>query len=276
MSPTLHAFIEYITIIKALGGHSISAYTSDLSAFEKERNKDLLNATLDDVMAHLKNYTNRYTINRKLSAINSFFDFCLDEDFIENKPLLRQSKIPKSLPKFLTFETIKTAISNIPQKSEIGLRDAAFILFLYATGVRVSEALNVTKDDINDGWLKIRHAKGDKQRLIPMADAAKEAIDTYLNKRQSFSDYVWLNYQGNPMSRITAYKISKKYLHVSPHVLRHSYATALILGGADLRVVQELLGHASINTTQIYTHVRAENLMQTVMEHHPLNHKGNM
>jgi len=159
----------------------------------------------------------------------------------------------------------------VDERSWLGKRDIAFVLFLYASGARVSEAINATKSDIQDGWLKIRNAKGDKERMVPLAPTALEAVNGYLHERPFVEDALWLNYQGKKMSRITAFKITQKYLGVSPHVLRHSFATALILGGADLRVVQELLGHVSIDTTQIYTHLHREDLAQTLRHNHPLS-----
>jgi integrase/recombinase XerD len=274
MSEPLKAFIDYITVIKALSSNTIDAYRTDLELFETFLSGDVLYADMDDIVEYLSTFTNKRTINRKLSSINSFFDYCLKEEFLENKPKLKQSKLPKTLPKYLPFETIERTYLQIDKSSVTGLRDAALILFLYATGTRVSEAIAVEKSDFSDGWLKIRHAKGDKQRLIPIAAMAIEAIDAYLKMRRHHSEYIWLNYLGEPISRITAYKITKKYLGASPHVLRHSYATSLILGGADLRVVQELLGHASLNTTQIYTHIREQNLMQTIIDHHPLSSRS--
>ncbi len=141
---------------------------------------------------------------------------------------------------------------------------------MFASGARISECLALRKEDIEDGWLHIRHAKGEKERIVPVAKVAVDAIKIYLNKRESDNEYVWCNYRGESLSRITAYKITQKYLQVSPHVLRHSYATALISGGADLRVVQELLGHASLMTTQIYTHIQKQDLKETVEVCHPL------
>jgi len=144
------------------------------------------------------------------------------------------------------------------------------ILFLYATGLRVSEAMNVKLSDIEDGWVKVTMAKGEKQRVVPIADIAMQAIKEYLSKRPCNSEYLFVNKNCKKLSRISAFNITKKYLNVSPHVLRHSFATSLVLGGADLRIVQELLGHASLNTTQIYTHIQKENLKETVLKYHPL------
>jgi len=147
------------------------------------------------------------------------------------------------------------------------------ILFLYASGCRVSEALGAKRGDISGGWFKIRFAKGEKERIVPLAPSAIEALEVYLQMAGIGSSDLWLNYKGERLSRISAFKIVKKHLGCSPHVLRHSFATALILGGADLRIVQELLGHSSLITTQIYTHIERENLTQTI-SYHPLNHNG--
>ena len=164
--------------------------------------------------------------------------------------------MPKLLPKFLTFDEIKNALKLIDRTTWIGLRDYALILFLYATGTRISECLFLKREDIQDEWLYVRHAKGDKERIVPIAQIAITAINEYVKEfDKTYEEFIWLNYKGNQLSRISAYKITQKYLGVSPHVLRHSYATALISGGADLRVVQELLGHSSMLTTQIYTHL---------------------
>ncbi len=271
MSRSLEAFIEYITIVKGLGKKSIEAYQSDLVDFETFLEKDLIKANLDDILRFLEKWTNRNTINRKLSSINSFLKFCMKEDFIDSMPVLKQFKTSKKLPVLLGNDEIMQSLKHIKKDNWIKYRDYAFILFLYATGTRVSEAIEIKKDDINNSWLKIRSAKGDKQRIVPIAQMALLSLNEYLSKREKKNEYIWINYRGQKMSRITAFKITKKYLNVSPHVLRHSYATSLILGGADLRVVQELLGHSSILTTQIYTHIKQKNLEQTVKKYHPLS-----
>ncbi len=126
------------------------------------------------------------------------------------------------------------------------------------------------REDIEGEWLRIRHAKGEKERIVPIAPIAKRAIDSYIGELKKQKEFVWCNYKGDKLSRISAYKITRKYLGVSPHVLRHSYATSLIAGGADLRVVQELLGHSSLLTTQIYTHIQKHDLKETVEVCHPM------
>ena len=272
MSRYLEAFLEYLLINKAVSKNTYDAYKRDLTQFEEFLKRPIIEAESKDVIAFLSQIDNKRSLNRKLSAINSFFDFAYKRDYVNEKFKIKQAKIPKTLPKFLDKEAILNAISHINynDSSWFELRDKALILFLYATGLRISEALNVKISDIEDGWVKVEMAKGEKQRMVPIADVALNAIKEYLQKRPCGSEYLFVNKNCNKLSRISAFNITKKYLNVSPHVLRHSFATALVLGGADLRVVQELLGHASLNTTQIYTHIQKENLKETVLKYHPL------
>jgi integrase/recombinase XerD len=270
LSNELEAFIEYITVTKALSKKTIQAYKNDLSSLEEQAQKALITFQSDDVFTLLASYENKRTINRKLSSLNAFFDFCYKSDFLEEKLHFQTSKTPKNLPKMLSYEEIKHGLSLIDKSTWIGKRDYALILFLYASGARISEALELQREDIEGEWLRIRHAKGQKERIVPLAKSAIEMIDSYLNERPFMHEYVWSNYKGGKLSRISAFKITKKYLGVSPHVLRHSYATALVSGGADLRVVQELLGHSSLLTTQIYTHIQKQELKETLLACHPL------
>ncbi len=272
MSAQLEAFIEYITIIKALSKASIEAYTNDLTLIEEHYKTSLIQLDEKRLLQYLGHFENKRTLNRKLSSINAFFDFCHHEfsESKEKKVQFKFSKIPSALPKYLSFEQIMQALEYIDRSSWIGLRDYALILFLYATGTRISECLSIEHNDIEELWLKVRHAKGDKERIVPIAQEAITALKTYEMECPFESSYLWLNYKGRPLSRISAYKITQKYLNASPHVLRHSYATALIIGGADLRVVQELLGHSSLLTTQVYTHIQKHNLQETVMACHPM------
>lgn len=270
MSSELEAFIEYISVIKALSKKSVEAYRGDLVALEDELQKPLILLDTTTLFSLLSKYKNRRTLNRKLSSINAFFDYCYKEELIEQKQKLKLSKIPKLLPRFLTYEQIDLALNGIDKATTIGLRDYALILFLYASGTRISECLALRADDIEDGWLRVRDAKGQKERLVPVASVAIEAIKEYMSAREFKSELVWLNYQGKKLSRVSAFKITQKYLGVSPHILRHSYATSLVSGGADLRVVQELLGHSSLLTTQIYTHVQKQELKDTLEACHPM------
>jgi len=272
LSRYLESFLEYLIINKAVSKNTYDAYKRDLTQFEEFLKKPIIEATTQDVVAFLSQIENKRSLNRKLSAINSFFDFAYKRELVDEKVKIKQAKIPKTLPKFLEKDEILNAISHIDYENSswYELRDRALILFLYATGLRVSEAMNVKISDIEDGWVRVTMAKGEKQRLVPIAEVALEAIKEYLSKRPCNSEYLFVNKNCEKLSRISAFNITKKYLNVSPHVLRHSFATALVLGGADLRVVQELLGHASLNTTQIYTHIQKENLKETVLKYHPL------
>ncbi len=270
MSNELEAFIEYISVIKALSKKSVDAYRGDLEQIESALKKPLISLDSKTLFNLLSEYKNKRTLNRKLSSVNAFFDFCYKNQFVDEKKKLKFSKIPKLLPKFLSFQDIQNALSKVDRSSIIGLRDYAMIIFLYATGTRISECLALRREDIEGEWLYIRHAKGEKERIVPIAHVAKAAVDAYLSELQKTKEYIWCNYKGDKLSRISAYKITQKYLGVSPHVLRHSYATSLIAGGADLRVVQELLGHASLLTTQIYTHIQKQDLKETLEVCHPM------
>lgn len=270
MSNELEAFIEYVSVIKALSKKSVQAYSSDLSALEQSLSKPLIELDSASLFSALGIYKNRRTLNRKLSSVNAFFDFCYKNRFSDEKTKLKFSKIPKLLPKFLSYKEIQNALDLIDKSTITGLRDYALILFLYASGTRVSECLALKREDIEGEWLHVRHAKGEKERMVPIAKVAIKALQSYLDEKKRDDGVVWSNYKGGRLSRISAYKITQKYLGVSPHVLRHSYATSLISGGADLRVVQELLGHASLLTTQIYTHIQKQDLKETLEVCHPM------
>jgi len=271
MSNELEAFLEYISVTRALSQKSVLAYAGDLTHIEKELSKPLITLDLNTLLSVLAKYENKRTLNRKLSSVNAFFDFCYKENFKDKSEKLKFAKIPKLLPKFLSYSEVRAGLDMIDRSTWLGKRDYALIMFLYASGTRISECLELAHEDIEEEWLHIRHAKGEKERIVPLAKVAINAIKEYLNTSEFDKEFIWCNYQGNKLSRISAYKITQKYLGVSPHILRHSYATSLITGGADLRVVQELLGHASLLTTQIYTHIQKQNLKETVEVFHPMS-----
>jgi integrase/recombinase XerD len=270
-SKELEAFVSDLHITKEISESSIYSYNLDLMQIENYLQKALIGINIDDIVNFLKQFTNKKTINRKISSINRFFDYVNQTFSLDKKNKLPTSKEPKYLPKYLDSAKIINSIKAIPDNSWIELRDKAYILFLYATGMRVSESLGVVKNDFEEQWIRIRSTKGNKQRLVPFAQNAQAYLDRYLDSRKNSSDFIWINYMGSKLSRVSAFKIVKKYLGVSPHTLRHSYATSLIIRGADLRVVQELLGHSSINTTQIYTHIENSQLMDTMTKYHPLS-----
>lgn len=270
MSPELEAFVEYITVIKALSPRTIEAYSRDLEEIERTAGKGLVQIDSLEVFRHLGSIANKRTLNRKLSSFNSFLDFCHKNRFESLSSKFTLSKIPKNLPKYVGYDAIRSGLEMIDRSEWIGLRDYALILFLYATGARIGECLAAEEGDIEGEWLRIRHGKGDKERYVPIAPEALSALRRYQEATAFTRRTLWLNYRGEPLSRVSAFNITQKYLGISPHALRHSYATALILGGADLRVVQELLGHASLLTTQIYTHIQKHDLQETVRNYHPM------
>ncbi|MDP1783891.1 MAG: tyrosine-type recombinase/integrase [Sulfuricurvum sp.] len=270
MSKELEAFLEYITIIRSLRPKTVEAYRADLNEIEITASTPLIDLDSASIFKVLSSVQNKRTLNRKLSAINSFLDFCHRHQYDSSLSKFSLSKLPKKLPKYLPYESIIASLKLIDLSDWIGMRDYALLLFLYATGTRISECLEAKEEDIEGEWLRVRHGKGDKERYIPIAQEALKALRRYQEARPLKRNTMWINYRGEPLSRVSAFKISQKYLGTSPHTLRHSYATGLILGGADLRVVQELLGHASLLTTQIYTHVQKHNLHETVLQCHPM------
>jgi integrase/recombinase XerD len=270
MSSAVEAFCEYITVVKSLSPKTIEAYRYDLDEIERLTQRPLVESDTTMIVNVLMKIENKRTLNRKLSSLNSFLDFCHKSHFDANLSKFRLAKLPKTLPQYLSFESIMNSLESIDKSDWLGLRDYALILFMYATGTRVSECLEVHEEDIEGEWLRVRHGKGEKERYIPIAHEALRALRAYREACPYAKRPLWLNYRYEPLSRISAFKITQKYLGVSPHALRHSYATGLILGGADLRVVQELLGHASLLTTQIYTHVQKHNLQETVLKYHPM------
>ena len=272
-SDLLVAFEEHIGVTKALDKSTVSSYLSDIKQFEAHIQKSLLAVGNEDIFSFLSTFENKRTLNRKLAAINAFYHFCHLYDFSHQTIKIPMAKIPHTLPKYLGLEEIMGGLALIDRGTLIGKRDYALILFLYASGCRISEALSARRNDLFEGWLKIRYAKGEKERMVPLAPVAIKALEQYLKASDMRRSHLWLNYRGGVLSRISAYKIVKKYLGVSPHVLRHSFASSLIIGGADLRVVQELLGHSSLITTQIYTHIERHKLKETVNRYHPLKEK---
>jgi integrase/recombinase XerD len=270
MSSAVEAFCEYITIVKALSPKTIEAYRHDLDEIERLTQRPLVELDTAMIVNVLMKIENKRTLNRKLSSLNSFLDFCHKSHFDSKLSKFRLAKLPQTLPKYLPFESIMNGLNLIDTSDWLGLRDYAVILFLYATGTRISECLGIHEEDIEGEWLRVRHGKGEKERFIPIAHEALRALRAYRDACPYTKRSLWLNYRFEPLSRISVFKITQKYLGVSPHALRHSYATGLILGGADLRVVQELLGHASLVTTQIYTHVQKHNLQETVYKYHPM------
>jgi len=183
LSRYLEAFLEYLQINKGVSKNTYAAYKRDLLQFEEFIKKSIIEADNMDIISFLSSINNKRSLNRKLSAINSFFDFAYKRGWSDTKHKIKQAKIPKTLPKFLTKEEIIGVVESINIKSWFDLRDKALILFIYATGLRISEVLNTKLSDIENGWVKVTMAKGEKQRVVPIAKTALDATYEYLKKR---------------------------------------------------------------------------------------------
>ena len=298
----LQSFLDHLTIERGLSSNSISAYRRDLAKYSdflvKERLdfEQLTEKEIVDFEVWLKGFGLAITsINRNISALKSFYKYLAQEFSITNPvSAVASSKVPRRLPKALTIKEITSLIDSTKREGDpISLRDHAIIELLYGTGARVSEIVGI---DINDfaqsdiegnpiTTLKLR-GKGSKERIVPLGSFAKSALDEYLvrirpnlltkSKSARVESALFLNQRGSRLSRQSAWQMISDAADatglsgkVSPHVFRHSYATHLLDGGADIRVVQELLGHASVTTTQIYTLITIDKVREAYATAHP-------
>jgi len=284
MDRNLEKFIRYLEIEKNYSKLTILNYRLDLEGFLKF----LAGASLESVdyltvrkyLALLKERNlNSRTVSRHLSSLRSFFKFLTREGFLKSNAITSVSspKLDKHLPLFLTEAEVAQLIQASLPKDETGLRDRAILETFYSTGIRISELVGLSLDDMDfiGGIVKVR-GKGKKERIAPIGDQAIRALREYLEARSKQSQAVFLNKRGSRITDRGVRTIVAKYLRiaglkqgVSPHTLRHSFATHLLDRGADLRTVQELLGHANLSTTQIYTHLTTEKLKNVYDKAHP-------
>ena len=284
MKRLLEKFFSYLEVEKNYSTHTVLNYRVDLEEFESfSAGAAILSIDylhLRNFLAHLKerNLKSR-SLARKLSSLRSFFRFLHREGHIKENPslLLLTPKINKSLPKFLSEEEMVQLIEAPNFHKIAGKRDRAILETLYSTGLRVSElvGLNLNDVDLISNIVKAR-GKGKKERLVPIGEKAVQALRVYLEGRKVNSQAIFLNKSGTRLSVRSIRNIINKCIlstsvkmNVSPHVLRHSFATHLLNRGADLRCVQELLGHVNLSTTQIYTHVTTERLKNVYDQAHP-------
>ena len=292
----LERYIRYVTLERGRSPHTVSAYRSDLGhylAWLATRSVVAASAVTAD---HVRDYVGelagaRTTVARKLSSIKNFHRFLLDEGVVTDDATreLHAPKLPGRLPKALTVAQVQDLLDAIVGDDPIALRDRALLELLYATGARVSELTDMSLDDLVDDQGRTSEVvrvtgKGRKQRIVPVGSYARAALDSYLTRARpaliknakKSTPVVFLGARGGPLSRQNAWLIiqeAAKRAHleglVSPHTLRHSFATHVLSGGADIRVVQELLGHASVSTTQIYTKVTIDTLRDVYLGAHP-------
>jgi integrase/recombinase XerD len=280
---------------KGLSANTVSAYRRDLTkfdAFAKKRKLSLETVSRDDVMDFLaslyrQNLESR-TVARHLVTIRNFFRFAQIQDLIAADPSinLESPKIRKSLPGYLRLEEVDRLLEQPDAKTALGLRDRAMLEVLYSTGLRVSELIGLRVSDLDSKVGCVRCiGKGDKERIVPVGKRAVQIVEKYLLEARprlrgrvpgQGSSALFVNRRGTPLSRVGVWKILSAYgrsaglrVSLTPHMLRHSFATHLLERGADLRSVQLMLGHADISTTQIYTHVVEERLKQIYKAHHP-------
>lgn len=284
----------YLKLEKGLSENSVLAYEQDLDklkAFCDERGIDMVHATADDlhrfVQEVLGKVSNARSQSRILSGIHSFYRFLVYHNYIDQDPseLLEMPKRDKHLPEVLTVEEIDRMIAAIDLSQPEGHRNRAIIEMLYGSGLRVSEltTLKLSRIYLNEGYMLIE-GKGSKQRLVPVSPVAIEWFGYWLHDRAlldvkpDFVDYAFLNRYGRGLTRAMIFTIVKRLAAeagirktISPHTLRHSFATHLLQNGADLRLIQQMLGHESITTTEIYTHLDIQDLREAVLKYHPAN-----
>ena len=296
-SEAIENYANYLRFEKNASGNTIEAYVSDLQKLQDFAEQNLMNITpitisyehLQEFLYQISkiNYSER-TQARWISSIKGFFSFLLEDELREDNPsaLLETPKLGLYLPDTLSFEEIEKLISATDENTDLAKRNRCMIEVLYGCGLRVSELTELQISNINfkENYLKIQ-GKGDKVRFVPLADYTADFIKNYINTIRSkqkinpkHSDILFLNSRGAQISRQMVFLIIKEIVrkagiqkNISPHTFRHSFATHLLQNGADLRFIQEMLGHSSITTTEIYTHLNTEELHETILKYHPRN-----
>ncbi|MCH7504316.1 tyrosine recombinase XerC [PVC group bacterium] len=286
----LERFLRYLEAEKNVSHHTLDSYSRDILSFYKIfliKKKDELSFLKKFRFAQARKYLatlqsrnlERRTVARRLASLRSFFRYLTRENIVEETPFygLATPKLMKKLPKFLDVEQAKALVEAPNLDKLFSLRDRAILEMLYSTGLRVGElaSLDIRDVDLIADVIRAR-GKGKKERLVPMGKLASVSLRKYLQKREDNKRYLFLNKSSGRLSVRSIERMMKKYIKqtalnydISPHALRHSFATHLLDRGADLRSVQELLGHASLSTTQIYTHLTTERLKEVYKKAHP-------
>ncbi len=284
----------YLRLERSLSDNTVESYEQDLQKLRdycKKNGIDPVKATYDDLQEFLytqfKTDTNPRSQARIISGIRSFYKFLLYNNYIDQNPaeLLSQPRLGTHLPEVLSVEEIDSMIACIDLSKAEGRRNRAIIEMLYGSGLRVSElvALRLSNMYQEQGYMLVE-GKGSKQRLVPISDEAQKQFNLWktdramLDIKPEAADYAFLNRYGRPLTRSMIFHIVKELAaqagikkNISPHTLRHSFATHLLQNGADLRIIQQLLGHESITTTEIYTHIDVEDLRRAILKYHPKN-----
>jgi len=283
---SIESFIDYLSIERGLSPNTLQAYRRDLCQFRDWLKKEFLqvdSALIGNYLATLRKKGNKSrTLNRKLSVVRMFYKFLYTEGKIDHNPVegVSSPRLGRKIPSFLSEKEVEALLEAPSVDEEYGSRDRAILEVVYGAGLRISELVNLNLTDLNlkGGWVKVL-GKGSKERIVPLGREACRWVRIYLRKRRiETTDKLSLfcNRYGKRLSRQACWKITKKYSQksgitkkISPHTLRHSFATHLLSRDADLRFVQELLGHTNISTTQIYTHITQERLKKVYKKYHP-------
>ena len=293
ITATISSFISHVKVDKGLSSNTVSAYRRDLAkfgAFAQKRKLSLEKVSRDDLVDFLAglyrlNLESR-TVARHLVSLRNFFRFAQTQELISDDPSinLESPKIRRTLPGYLRLEEVERLLEQPDQTTPLGVRDRAMLEVLYSTGLRVSELIGLKASDLDSKVGCVRCiGKGDKERIVPVGRKALSMVEKYLRDarptllgKQRGTMTLFVNRRGAALSRVGVWKILSGYgrraglrVALTPHMLRHSFATHLLERGADLRSVQLMLGHADISTTQIYTHVVEERLKQIYKAHHP-------
>ena len=283
----LRSFLNYLLVDKGLSNNTVKAYEADISSlFQWLDTEDLKYNNLQE--DHINQYISflfqrkmrSSSVNRKISSIKSFYIFLVKRNFVKNSPLndLVTPKQEKYLPESMSEAEVDKLLNSPDVSNKIENRDKAMIEMLYATGMRISELVNLKITDVDMKRCVVKvFGKGSKERLVPFGETALDSLRSYLNEReQSSSKEIFLSNRGKKMTRVAFWQRVKIYLirenlknSISPHTLRHAFATHLLNRGADLRSVQLLLGHSDLSTTQIYTHIAKQRLSDVLKKHHP-------
>ena len=292
-------FENYLRFERNFSENTLDAYLRDIRKLKTHAETELDFTGPDDItftqlqeFLYLlsKNKISERSQARWISSIKAFFKYLLEEEIREDNPatLLEGPKLGLYLPDTLSYEDVERVIKAIDLSTDLGKRNYCIIEVLYGCGLRVSELIDLKISNINfkEGYLKVE-GKGDKVRFVPLADYTAGLIKDYINNVRSqykinkkCEDFVFLNSRGSSMSRVIVFIIIKELTEkvginkkISPHTFRHSFATHLLQNGADLRYIQEMLGHSSISTTEIYTHLKTEELRDVILNYHPRNSK---
>lgn len=286
MKNILADYENYLLIERAMSRNTVASYCSDVEKFITWAGMAPENVTAEDVTGYLasRSKVSERSQARFLSALRNFFDWLYLEGVVKENPceLVDMPKLGRYFPSVLSEQEIEAIMDSVDTTDWIGVRDRAILEVLYGCGLRVSEAVGLRISCLypDEGFVRV-FGKGKKERLIPFCGMALEAVQRYLEVRplpadSRSDDLLFLNNRGTSLSRVSMFKMVKRQAliadvrkEISPHTFRHSFATHLVENGADLRVVQEMLGHESITTTEIYTHVDSKVWQKTVVDHHP-------